>query len=192
MAIRIGTKVISKVYVGTKEIGNVYVGTKNIFPGTGSVIAPTEIGGLSSGFLYMTGNSNTELYRLNTSTGAATRVGLARDAIDRVFNLRGLGTTINNFGQVTLYMLTTDKLFRIAAGAQAIRANHNTEEFAVSETSASGLAGSPASGLYMVGATNDVLYTLNATTEIATRVGSSTAFGVNDCLLYTSPSPRDS
>ena len=52
---------------------------------------------------------------------------------------------------------------------------------ATGEIGPTGLA-SDGTNLYMVGSVRDALYTLNATTGLATRVGSATQFGVNESV----------
>ena len=44
----------------------------------------------------------------------------------------------------------------------------------------SGTLPGPSGVLYMVGSTNDALFTLNTSTGVATRVGSANKFGVNE------------
>ena len=124
--------------------------------------------------LYMTGDSNDALYILNTTTGAATRVGSA--------TAFGVGETIPTglaaIGN-TLYMVgsTTDVLYTVDTVSGTATRVGSATAFGVGETFPVGLA-AIGNTLYMTGTSTNFLYTVDTVSGTATRVGLTTAFGV--------------
>ena len=141
--------------------------------------------------LYMTG-SKTEngiktelLYRVNTTSGVATEVGPLR--IGRGTPISIGPTDLASIG-TTLYMVgnAVDRLYRVNTTSGAVTRVGTASNFGVSEASPQGLAsitdsstGTPITTLYMVGDTNNALYTLNTSTGVAEQVEpATTSFGV--------------
>ncbi len=135
--------------------------------------------------LYMVGSINDVLYTLSTTTGVATQESDA--SVDEFGvgengpqGLAAIGGTLYMVGRDTdaLYTLNIDSADMTPDG-RAIQVG-NATNFGVIESQPSGLAAIGGT-LYMVGLTNDVLYTLNTTTGGAIQVGSATAgFGVGE------------
>ena len=130
--------------------------------------------------LYML--SSSRLYTLNTSTGAATQVGVATQFGASESNARGLAFDPNTN---TLYMVgsSTDRLYTLNTSTGVATRVGSAINFGVSESVPVGLAfDSDTNTLYMIGGGTDRLYTLNTSTGVATRVGSATLFGVSEAF----------
>ena len=128
--------------------------------------------------LYMVGFDNDVLYRLDTSSGLATQVGMADDfgiSEGDVADLASIGTTLymvdTTFATLFKFNTTTGIATRVGAAT----------DFGVGENQPHGLA-SIGDTLYMVGVAARALYTLDTTTGSATRVGSANQFGVGEDL----------
>ena len=131
--------------------------------------------------LYMVGATNNALYRVDTTSGIATRVGNAP---------AGFGVDETSPGALaatsdgTLYMVGPigDVLYRVdTTSGIATRVGNAPAGFGVGEDIPQGMAATSDGALYMVGATNSVLYRVDRTTGIATRVGNvSAGFGVGE------------
>ena len=116
------------------------------------------------------------LYTLNTSTGAATRVGIQD----------GFGVSENSpaglsWHNGTLYMLgdDTDALYTVNTTTGTATKVGSATAFGVNDDTPAGLASSGGT-LYMTGRSTYALYTLDTDTGVATRMGSATAFGVDE------------
>ncbi len=138
------------------------------------------------GILYMVGSDTDALYTLDTTTGVATKVS---DTSVTEFgvgegNPTGLAA-IND----TLYMVgwNNDVLYTLnidstdgSPDGRAYRVGSTAAGFDVGESVPTGLAAIN-NILYMVGTTNDALYTLDTTTGGAAQVGSvSAGFNVGE------------
>ena len=138
---------------------------------------PTDPGaGISS--LYMIGDANEALFRLDKNTGIARRVGSAlRFGVseDQPTGLTAIGNQLYMVGSRNDALYTLDRSTGIA------RRVGSAIGFGVGETSPTSLA-AIGTQLYMIGSRNDALYELDRTTGIATRIGSATAFGVGETL----------
>jgi hypothetical protein len=117
----------------------------------------------------------TSLYRINTTNGAATSVGLIGLGLN---NVRGLAADIGSSAtNLTVYGLTTSN--------QLVRFNSSRPNTILSTVAITGLSGGenllgidfrPANGqLYGLGSTSR-LYSINTTTGAATEIGSPGAF----------------
>ena len=132
--------------------------------------------------LYMVGDNNDRLYRLSTTTGTATQVGSLGAGFGVGETPRGLaaiGNTLYMAGAINdwLYSLNIDSTDGTSDG-MAIQVGSAAGGFGVGENSPTGLA-ALGNTLYMVGWSNNVLYTIDTTDGSATRVGSVAAgFGV--------------
>ena len=135
--------------------------------------------------LYMVGADNDRLYRLNTTDGSATPVGsvAAGFGVGETFptGLAALGTTLYMVGTTNarLYRLNLDTTDAIADGS-ADQVGNSAAGFGVNELVPAGLA-TIGTTLYMLGANNDRLYSLNTTDGSAAPVGIIAAsFGVGE------------
>ena len=132
------------------------------------------------GALYMVGEGMNALYTVDTTTGAATRVGNAD-----MFGITGAVPQGLAFHNGALYMVasisdTNSALFTVNLTTGAATQVGSATFFGVNEAIPTGLASLNGS-LYMVGNTA-VLYTVSTTTGAATQVGSATAFGVGESV----------
>ena len=140
MAIRVGNKVIRKVYLGTKEIGMGYVGNTDVYPG---VVVPSPIYGYT---IQTDGLGFGSLRSINLITGETAQIGSADnfgiDANTRVIvnSIEWINGTLYGMGQQ--------------------------------------IGGSDRRQLYRL---NHLDGTITSTINLSST-----------CLLYTSPSPRDS
>ena len=135
--------------------------------------------------LYMLGDQTNALFLLNPNTGIASRIGNAENfgvGETSPSGLALLGSTLYMVGRTNaaLYTLNTDT-------GEATRVG-NAQAFGVNEISPAGLTalagvtpGAPAE-LFMIGQTNAALYTVNARTGIASRVGNVDQFGVSESM----------
>ena len=138
--------------------------------------------------LYMVSRDNSNLYTVNTSTGAATRVGTSNNFGVNEGDPTGLAFDSNSN---TLYMVGLDNLalFTVNTSTGVATRVGSSTRFGISESTPTGLAfDSDTDTLYMVGLNNLALLTVNTSTGVATRVGSSTRFGVSEsgsrCLAF--------
>ena len=130
--------------------------------------------------LFMTGTATDKLYRLNTTTGAATAISDATNYGSLALgNLTGL-TWFNN----QLYGVNANgnsfktALYKLSIFTGTAEKVGTLTAFGASEINPTGLA-TDGTTLWMVGAHGDALYTLNATTGAATKVGTATDFGIS-------------
>ena len=141
---------------------------------------PTGLAAISN-TLYMVGGSNTVLYTLNITSGDGIEDGSADQVGSTAAGFgvgeavpTGLAATGNTLYMVgrrnaVLYTLNIDRDDGTPDGS-AIQVGSTASGFGVSETQPTGLA-ALGNNLYMVGARNDRLYTLNTTDGSATQVG---------------------
>ena len=130
-----------------------------------------------NGRLYMTGYFLNSLYTLDVTTGEATRIvidvpGILTGVASHNGELYAIARTLGSNATGRFYSVDLDTSTFTRIGG---------DDFGVDETSAVSIAshGSPAV-LYMIGSDTDALYTLDAATGMAARVGSSQAFGVDE------------
>ena len=155
-------------------------------------IARTSASGLAShdSKFYMIDDTNDTLNTLDITSGAATRVGSANNfGSANVTGPAGLASHQGSLYMVgqsgtnprgALYILNT-------TSGEATQVESTTVNFGTAgnfrgegaEVAPSGLASHQGS-LYMVGNTNDILYRLDITNGVATRVGSAVNFGVGE------------
>ena len=134
----------------------------------------------SNSVLYMIGDNNNALFRVNTTTGVATRIGRATSF--------GVGETSPGglaYGNGVLYMVgaETDALYTLNTTTGVATRIGSASAFGVSERAPSGLAYDPNNNiLYMIGDNNNALFRVNTTTGVATRIGSATSFNANESL----------
>ena len=141
--------------------------------------------------LYMVGTSNECLYTVNTTTGVATRVGSATQFGISEGSPTGLSAV--DIGPVSLGKIASSSGgSNLSDGQIGYKAFSNPPSFlSDAEKTAVRTAIGVGSGnlsdstvtvgtLYMVGSDEAFLSTVNTTTGVATRVGSSTQFGVNE------------
>ena len=102
MAIRVGNKVIRKVYLGTKEIGMGYVGNTDVYPG---VVVPSPIYGYT---IYTDFTTNlASLRSINLITGETAQIGSADnfgiDANRRVIvnSIEWINGTLYGIGRIS-------------------------------------------------------------------------------------------
>ena len=151
------------------------VATKRVGTTTRFGVGETEPRGLSwhNGQLYMTGNNANGLYTLDTVTGEATPItnngpGTLHGVASHRGELYATTSTDDIDGTGRLYRVDLDTSTFTQIGE---------DDFGIGETRPRGIAshGSPAE-LYMLGDTTDALYTLDADTGIAARVGAADSF----------------
>lgn len=209
MPVHIGTTEVDAIYVGSTEVDKVYVGSTEVFsaapalPSTGmatrvgtatnfgvSESGPTGIEAIGS-TLYMVGDDTNALYTVDTSTGAATRVGSGDDLGNQAglayipgFNDQN-GDPYLLAAQPSLGNLTFVNTSALLGGQHS--STRGPRGFGVGENSPRGLA-AIGNTLYMVGQTNKVLYTVNTTTWRATRVGTAVNFGIPGVFVNVTPS----
>ena len=145
---------------------------------------PTGLAAIGN-ILYMVGARNDRLYTIDTTDGTATQVGnlAAGFGIGETTpaGLAAMGDTLYMVGEDTdrLYTLNIDPDDGIADGS-ADQVGDLAAGFGVGEINPSGLA-ALGNTLYMVGAINGRLYSLNPADGMATQVGSLGAgFGVSE------------
>ncbi len=170
-----------------------------------------QVGSLSAGFgvsennptglaaigstLYMQGIANGVLYTLNidptdsTDDGRAMQVGgLSADfGVGETLStgLAAINSTLYMVGQTTnaLYTLNIDPAVGTADDSMVMQVGGLSAGFGVGEDQVNGL-GAIGTTLYMVGERNEVLYTLNTGTGMATQVGMANQFGVGEDAPY--------
>ncbi len=135
--------------------------------------------------LYMVDTTLAALFKFNTTTGIATGVGAATDfgvGETQPLGLASIGDTLYMVGAQTRALYTLDITPDSSTLGQATKVgSDSTTDFGVvgGERRPVGLA-SIGDTLYMISTTNDVLYTLDTDSGIATRVGATTDFGVGE------------
>ncbi len=156
---------------------------------------PADLAAIDS-TLYMIGADTDVLYTLDTTTGVATRMsdaGVSQFGVGEGFptGLAAIDSTLYMVGQSNdaLYTLNIDSADMTDDG-MAIQVGILSAGFGMSEGNPRGLAAID-STLYMVGQSNDALYTLNIDSADMTddgraiRVGSTAAgFGMGESFPY--------
>ena len=146
-------------------------------------VGETDPRGLAwhNGRLYMTGDTSDSLYTLDVVTGEATR--LTSGGVTG--SLLGVASHDGNLYVTTsAYQADDDtyagRLYRVDLDTSTFTQIGNTN-LGVAESWPKGLAshGSPAQ-VYMLGTTNNALYTLDTDTGVAVRVGTAEEFGVGE------------
>ena len=159
------------------------VGSLSLGRGTPTSIGPTDLASIDT-TLYMVGNAEDRLYRVNTTSGGVTRVGTgtvrrfgvaANESSPQ--GLASIGTTLYMVGQgnQVLYTLNTST----GVAEQVGSAGPDDPPFGVNERSPRGLA-SIGTTLYMVGDVGKSMYTVDTTTGEAEQVGLASYFGTGN------------
>ena len=143
--------------------------------------------------LYMVGATNNALYMIDKNSGAATKVVVKQFSMSES-DPQGLASDGTNLYMVGSASGTNNppneqRLFTLNKDTGVADKIHNTNQIGLSETEPRGLAFVETT-LYMVGATNNYLYTLDTLGEnagIASKRGviSSVAAASNDILIAT-------
>ena len=145
-------------------------------------VGETDPRGLTwhNGRLYMTGDTANSLYTIDTITGEATRLtsgGVTGSLLGVVSHDGELYVTTSAYKWFWEY---AGRLYRVDLDTSTFTQIGNTN-LGVAESWPKGLAshGSPAQ-VYMLGTTNNALYTLDTDTGVAVRVGTAEEFGVGE------------
>ena len=137
------------------------------------------------GRLYMTGSTADALYTLDTATGEAALVATETQITGSGGPARTLSGVASHEGELYVTTTGTGRLYRIdldtLTGTQIGIDDFTGDDPSFSEDSPRGIAshGSPAK-LYMIGAGNDRLYTLDTATGAATAIGGAAGFDLTD------------
>ena len=131
--------------------------------------------------LYMVDTTLAALFKFNTTTGIAMQVGSADFGVgeNQPLGLASIDNTLYMVGAGRRALYTLDITPDSSTLGQATQVGSANAGFGVGERQPVGLA-SIDNTLYMVGAINDVLYTLDTDSGLATRVGATTDFGVGE------------
>ena len=143
---------------------------------------PVGLACRSNGTLYMVGDFRERLYTVDRNNGRASRI-----AATRFFGNNENNVSDISFVGSTLYMTghTNDRLYQLSTmtGLVVVGSSVGVNDFGVSEGVPRALATSPDGVLYMVGANQDGLYTVQTATGNnygkATKVGTQTRFGLS-------------